>query len=514
VLLGVEDNFVTTDSQANDVTIQIGYFRPSQLLSITKPDIRNSLLQKAGEKGLEITFAGETFCRGRAESMDDHVALLFCVPGDGVHRVAMGANFLPLQKVLNTLLELANDYLVRGIPLTWMDNEMFNVEGIGKQTRVPGGILPFDRQPGVTMEQVIWQEIVLQFPVELRPLIDLFRGEFAQLMTGAYPAMFGGDSGSEGVGDHLAQRDQALGRLGLAWNAMKEGIATCVRQAVACLAKNHDGSVKTGGEDSITIEMTDLKGEVLCAPSSDENFPLSWAEQQERVDTLIEQAPSNPYLAQFLDDPQNLEYVKNSIGLKKFSIPALESVKKQLGEIKLMLKSGPIPNPVIDELEDQIKKATLAAKLGNAEAIQALPEMQQKLQQVQATEPPEVSSQDVDEVVDDSDIEGAVCLKFLRSRHGRRLHYGTDEEKASYDNIKLHYQAHNKISVANKKAAAQAALPQKPVAVSLNAKDAPPKEAAAIYNKAGVADAQPGDFAADAAAEAIAKHPGKGGIVQ
>lgn len=516
VLLGVQDNFVTSDSQAYDVTLTTVWMRPAEMLTIPQDEIRDSLLKKCKNQkgeyvGLEVTFAGETFCQGRRESLDDHWSMANSMPGDGNHRNAMGQNFIPAQKVLNNWMELTNDYLIRGVPATHMDNEMFNVAAIGKQTNVPGAVHGFDREPGVTMDQVIWREPDLQPPEQLKAMIDLFRGELAEMLTGALPALFGGDSGSEGVGDHLSQRDQALGRIGLAWNSIKNMVARSTLQAVQSLARNHEGAIKTTGSEAVTVEMEQLKGEIIVEQETDENFPESFTQIQARVLALFEDMASNPQLAAIFQDPGNLRLIKNAIGLKKLEITELVSNDKQLGEFRLLLAGFPHPNPQLVELEQQVRIVQQRARLNDPASIQALPELVSQLSQLQQSEPPEVSSVPIDEELDNHDVEAMVCWKMLSSPRGREMKYGSEEEQEAYLNLRLHWAEHTAAAAKKKQAQLAAGAPPKPVSLSANVKDLPPKEAAQVMEKANI-QSSPQDFAAETAAEAVSKHPGPAGI--
>ena len=256
--LGVMDNYLTTDSAAYDVTEQITWFRTCALLEVKVKDVRDSLIKKAGENGLRVIHCGETFCEGRQLSMDDQLTLAHASPGDGVNRPGLGDWLVPIQKVLNNWMELADDYFIRGVPNKWMDNEMFDVEKIRDQVNMVGAIHPFDREEGVTMEQVVWEETPVAFPPQLSEFISLFQEGLPQLLCGAFPALSGGGDSSptDTYGGMLVQRDQAIGRVGIPWRHIKEAIACVFRQAISCLAHNSTEPVQIEeNRESIRIEM-------------------------------------------------------------------------------------------------------------------------------------------------------------------------------------------------------------------------------------------------------------------
>jgi len=522
VLLGVQDNFQTSDSAEYDVTVQSSWFRRYELLNIKDVEIRNRIMAKIS-CGLYVTFAGEVFCEGRDETMDDHLSLVFAFPGDGAHRQALGTNLIPVQKIFNNLAELANDYLTRGIPMKWMDNEMFSLEALKDQTNVPGDTRGFDREQGVTMDQVIWVEPIITFPPQLVDILNMISSNWAQLLCGAYDALTGGGDAapSDTMGGLMIQRDQAIGRIGVPWRHIKEGIGVAIRQAIQCLARNSEEAIVITGSEAATVEMASLRGDFDCVVDVDENIPATWTEKQNRVSEILEGAATNPFYQNLLKDVDNLELVYQASGLKGLVIIELVSRDKQLGEIEMMLKTGPGPNPAYQNLEKQIQmltdqltpiqtEATMAAENGqqpDPAHVQKGTELNTQLTALKAqlaSTPPKTSTEPIDFECDNHDVEAMTCLKFINGTKGRALKNGENEDQEAFENIRLHYLEHVD---AGKKQKAQAP-PQagKPPSLSIALKDLPPPEAAQAATMAGI-KADPKDFAQAEAAEAVAKHP-------
>lgn len=507
---GMMDSYNTQDSTANDVTEQSAWLRPWQLLELGDK-CRDSIIEKF-PCGLYVTFCGTIFCEARDESMDDCLSLLHARSGDGMNRPGLGDWLLPVQKVLNNWLELSNDYFVRGVPAKWMDNEMFDVEAIRDQTNQVGDIHPFQREQGVQMSEVIFEETPTVFPEQLMAFIQDFKGDLAQLLCGAFPALYGGDTQSnDTMGGIQIQRDQALGRIGLPWRRLKEAMAMTMLQAVQCLALNHDQPISVIGKVSVTVEMEDLKGDMFAYPEVDENFPETATQKGNRIEALIDKAATNPMLAQMMDDPDNLELVKDAVGLEGFVFTVLEARDKQLGEIEIMLHEPPIPNPAIQQLKvqaAQLTKQMVPLALANPEAAQQLQAqlapLEQQLQQLMQTAP-QVSSIEIDDRCDDHATEAAAALRFINGPRGRSMKNGDDDERNSFTNIRLHYIAHDD---AAKKKAAEAAPPpiQKPPSISANVKDMTPDEAAQALAQAGI-KSDPQNVATTRAAAEAAKHP-------
>lgn len=534
VMLGVEDNYITEDSSVYDVTVQKFFYRPSALFDIDDKQIRDSILQKC-PKGLYITMCGEVFCEGRNQSMDDHLAITFADAGDGVHRQGLGSPLIAPAKILNTCAELAYEYFVHGVPMTYMDDEMFDVEAIRDQENLVGGIRPFEAN-GNAVDGVMWfREDPVPFPEQLIAWVQWLMEGVAQLMSGAYPALFGGDTGANDTGTGITiARDQALGRLGLPWRNIKETTAIVTRQNVQLLAQNSEGVIKLGGVDKTVVNVQDLKGNFLCFPDTDENFPETWTQKSNRFALIITDAATNPFFQKLLDSVKNLKLIQQMSGFKDLSIPQLESYEQQLGEIAILFKGRPVPNPELTELETamqelqqhiaemqqthlqqppppQVDPATgqpVPAPDPSAPFVAQLQQMQQQAQSL----PPLVSSYPIDET-DDDDVHAQTCLEIMRSPKGRAMKNGTAKDQMAYANLKLHWKEHQAVLAQKAQAAAaaaqaSAAVPPKPPSFSFsaNAKDLPPSEAAQILSKGGIT-ANAGDFEKQDQDEAIAKHP-------
>ena len=531
VLLGVEDNFITEDSTVYDVTVQKIWYRPGALMEIPGKEIRKRILEKCW-RGLYVTMVGGEFAEGRNASMDDYLAVTFADAGDGVHRPGLGSPLIAPQKILNNLAELAYDYFVHGVPMTYMDDEMFDTEAINDQDNVVGGVRPFEAIPGQQVDGIFWfREEPVPFPEQLLAYTQWLMDEVAQLMSGAYPALFGGDMTNEGVGDALMQRDQALGRLGLPWRNIKFTTSDVMRQAVQSISINGEGIIKLGGVEKVQVDTADLKGNILCFPDTDENIPESWTQKSNRFALIITDAATNPFFQKLLDDPGNLKLVKDMSGFKDLKIPMLESWEQQLGELAILSESGPAPNPdytetqqAIAELMLKIQGATqppaIAGGIPTVEGGQEIqppapapvvpPELATQLaalqQKLQST-PPLISTYPIDIECDDHDVHALTCLAAINSAKGRAMKNGTKKDQKAFANWRLHFMEHTQAAAAKKaQAQATAAGPEKPPALSANVKDLPPKEAAAVMNKAGI-QSDPKDFAAQDTAEAVAKHP-------
>lgn len=478
VKLGMQSTYVTSDSIAADVTCQRAWLRPSYFMDMCgsedqkskghadnqgqasrKETIRDELIEMF-PNGCYVMFMGDEFAFARNESMDDCWALAQAYSGDGQNRNAMGTSTLPIQKRLNNWLDLMNDSFVRTIPKKWMDSKAFSVEAIRGQTNVPGDIGSFKRQPGTPVAELIFVEPAVVMPQSLPDFIKEYSGPLAELLSGAYPALAGGDVGTADSGVAIAtQRDSALGRLAPTWHSMKNAEAQSMKQLVRWAAKCRDKSIneRVPGGEVISLEINDLKGNIMVFAESDENFPETYTQKKNGFMQIFNDIGKNPQLAEVVYNAANLEFMQQLVGLTDLYIPQVASRNKQLGEIEMMLKpgNGPVPNSQIPALQEKVE----AMKAQGVDPQQ----LAQAEQQIQAL--PDECSMPITPETDDNETEAATCWQWINDPEGRKTKHSNKE---GYDNIVLHYQEHVQAAQAK---AAQAPPPTKPPSESINYKD-------------------------------------------
>jgi hypothetical protein len=478
VKLGLQSTYVTSDSIAHDVTIQRTWMRPSYLMCIEDQAARDKLISMF-PNGCFVTYAGETFCCARNESMDDSWSTGQAYSGDGQNRNAMGTSTLPIQKRLNNWLDLMNDIFVRTIPKKWMDSKVFAIDAIRQQTNVPGDIGSFKRQPGVPVTELVFVEPAVNPPANLADFIKEYSGPLAELLSGAYPALAGGDVGTADSGVAIAtQRDSALGRLSPTWHSMKKCEAESMRQMVRWGAKCRDKSVneKVPGGEVVALEVNDLKGNISVYIETDENFPETYTQKSNKLMGAFDNLGKNPQLAEVFFNAANLEFLQNMLGLSDLYIPQVASRNKQLAEIEVLLKSTPVPNPELEGVAEKIQMMEM-------QGVDPM-ELEEVKQQIQAM-PQEVSSIQINSF-DDDNTEMQTCWQYMSGPEGRAAQHGNPD---GFKNVELHFNAHQQAAQQKAAAAAQNAQPGKPPSVSVGYKDVVQVDTGAaqqILQKAGI----------------------------
>ena len=505
--------YVTGDAISRHVVIKHLYIRRAHFFDDQiDADVRKELLDKFPDGALLVK-AGTEFGFARNEGMDDHLAIGHPFPGKGQNRRALGESLLPIQDYINELISLALDFAKRTIAKKWMDSEVFNVEALKKQANIPGGIGPFQRQPGVPVEQLIFIEPTPTPQPWLITFVQWVVTNLTEQISGALPSLFGaqisGQVGSEGV---AMQRDQAMQRQGCPWNSLQSMFACAAGQAARlqakCASKDIDEVIP--GKGRIQIKLNNLKGRVLCYPEANPEFPESWAQKEQRVTSIVDAAVAQPNTewSKMVLDPKNLKAIQSALRMRDFVIRGASSVAKQEAEFEILLRSGPMPNPQKMMLQRAIQQAAMGMKSLIAQSlatgmppsdeeqqqVQQAPQLIQQLQSQLQQMPDEISTVPVrEDSSEDHAVEKSVCFDWLNSADGRKFEYGDPEQQAAFQNVLIHYKWHDRV---DQKLSSQNAPPPPPpkISFSVPTDKMPPAEQAAIVTAGGV-PANPADFA-------------------
>jgi hypothetical protein len=274
--------------------------------------------------------------------------------------------------------------------------------------------------------------------------IQNLQGGLSQFVTGALPALFGGElEGNDTASGYAMAREQAMGQQGVPWGALQALMAKAYSQAVKCAAKSHasedevitvavPGRLK--GKTTVQqVAIADLAmGDFHCRPDTDSSFPETTAGKRAAITQLITEAATTPELALTLWEPKNQELIKEWMGMEDLEILGAESYEKQLEEIDELLKTQPVP-PSPEEVQafqQQVAQAQSAIQMGGDPGI-----------------PPEAPpgpkpSVPVDPEFDLHNYEFKACQDWLNSSDRRE-----EEQKgnmAGVENVRLHALEHKK----------------------------------------------------------------------
>jgi hypothetical protein len=498
--------YVTGDSLQRHTVVKHTWFRPAMFMDEKVSDVARAELLENFPNGALLVKAGANYAFSRNESMDAHLAIAHPFSGKGQNRRALGSSLISVQKRINDWVDLLDDFFKRTVPKKWMNAEAFDLEAIKGQTNIPGSTGGFQPQPGLTTaDQYIMVEPTPQPQSAMWDAIKYFLTTLSEDITGALPSLFGAATGENTVGNAQIQRDQALQRIGCPWNSIQLLFAECARQAVGCAADCREGKVISQSFKDIgriRVNTSNLSGNVLCYPESDPSFPESSAQREAKLTSMVDTSTSNPQLAAWIFAPENLPVLQSGLRMKGFKVIGASSITKQKTEFELLLRSGPMPNPKVMQIQQTLQQAAEEMQPGIAQGLPPDPKelaMVAQLQQMEKTLPPLVSTVPVAQ--DESELhtlEASQCLSWLNSSEGQKFKYGTPEQRAAFTNVKLHWSEH--MAMAKQIALANAPPMDKPPSesISVDVSKMPANVAIQALAKMKI-NASPADFAQHAA---------------
>jgi hypothetical protein len=439
VLQGTRSLTQIAEAYKHLVTRNTVWLRPCAF--VDQPDQLKEQLLEIFPDGVKVTFVGGAYCGAVAETMDDHLAIEHPLPGDGQNRASLLKPLVPIQDTFNDLMNLSKEIYDYCVPSTWIDEAAVDPEAIREMVSEPGAYRSFKAPAGKNADQCFYTEQLEHVPTDMQNAINVLQGQLAQFVTGALPALFGGElEGNDTASGYAMAREQAMGQMSLPWGAMQELYARAYQQAVKCAAKHRAQedtvSVTIPGQLGDKVEQVTIAdlamGDFHCHPDSDSSFPETTAGKRQSVMNLIEQSTAIPEIALTLWEPKNQELIKEWLGMEDLVILGAEAYDKQLEEIDILLKTQPIP-PSPQEVQ-QFQQT----------AMQAQTAMQHGMAPPPFQPPPGPKpSVPVDPVFDMHQYEFKAVQDWLNSRERRE-----QEEKgnlAGIENVRLHGIEHQKL---------------------------------------------------------------------
>lgn len=334
-------------------TFQRAWIRPKAFYRITDKTVRAQLLQLF-PKGIKIVFYNGVYCESKAEGMDEAWETMHTMPGEGSIRETLISSILPVQDQLNDCTNLLFEICMNGVPEGFGETGLLDFEGRNEQTASAGNVTPVTLAPNQDIRSKLLFTPAVEPSMAMMKYIEMLLNAIPQFLSGNFPALFGGDTGTnDTLGGIAIQRNQAMGRIGRVWRNFQNFLANVDAKTVKLFANNHTDDMEvaqqgaTGEFDTEFIRLEDMQGNVVAYPEVDAQFPVLEADVRSLLISLFN--GPNPIFLQTVATPENLEYMFRMMGVSDIQVPGEQQRKKTNLDIMQLAQEQPQPGqPGVD----------------------------------------------------------------------------------------------------------------------------------------------------------------------
>lgn len=389
----------------DNVTCKTGWFKPAAYNKLEKA--RANHWRKKYPNGICATYINDLFACAKEQELDKHWTLGINPLSDYIQNDPVAMLLTSIQEITNDLISLRKQTIEHGVGLTFVDPSFIDLNAYGQTEVLPGSMIPTKTISGnKKLADGIYEVKTATLSGEVTPFANEIQ-QLGQLVSGAQPALFGGQlEGSETASEYSMSKNQAQARLGTTWTMFRLWWKNVFGKAIPLyisLIQTDERDVKRRKDGSfinVLIRKAELAGTIgRVELEANENIPLTWSQRKDVVMQLLQS--SNPQLLQMLMSPENLDILREAIGINDFYVIGEDDRDKQYSEILSLLNTEPI--------------------------MTGDPMM------------PEVPSIEVDEIMDNHVIQFEICRKWAVSEAGQLARI---ENEPGYKNVLLHAKQH------------------------------------------------------------------------
>lgn len=321
------------------------WFRPAAYW-ILDDDARDALFAQFPD-GMYVEMCGATLLtEPRNESMDDHLYIAHCYPGEGQIRESMGAPILDLQDAVSDGYNTAIDCMRRSVSTTYVDNKVLSRQDIRKTPVLAGSIVPVNNEFG-DLGKAFYESQTSTMDASGYNFLNQMVSDLPPQLLGTQAVLQGATTNQRTASGQKLLLDQSLGRLGPAWRSLRRAYVKITELAVGVFVKSRNTDVDlpaigtAGTSKSVVIRREDLQGNAVAYCESDETFPMSPSERRESAMLLMQNPAFNIVV------PANYEKLKPLLGID-YTLPGEKGWAKQVRETQRLLMGVPEPVMTVD----------------------------------------------------------------------------------------------------------------------------------------------------------------------
>lgn len=392
----------------NNVTVKTLWIKPAayNTLEVT----RAKAWKHKYPNGISVTFVNDEYACAKESELDKRWKLTINPLADFIQNDPIGMLLVSIQEITNDLISLTKQTIEHGVGLTFVDPAFIDLNAYGQTEVLPGSLIPTKTMSGnKKLQDGIYEVKTATLSGEVLPFSEQIQ-QLGQLASGAAPQLFGEMSSATASQDSMG-KNQAVARLGNIWKMFGIWWKNIFGSAIPLyieLIQVDERDVKRKKDGSfinVLIRRAELQGKIgKVELEANENLPLTWSQRKDVVMQLL--LSPNQQMMQMLFTPENMEVLREAIGISDFYVTGEDDRDKQYVEIQGLLESTPVQTGEVDPMTG---------------------------------EPMEVPSVEVDEIMDNHIIQFEICRKWAVSESGQLAKI---ENEPGYKNVLLHAKQH------------------------------------------------------------------------
>ncbi len=412
----------TGEYPENVVTVRNCWLRPAQY-NVLCDETEINVLRKKYPNGCKVVFVNDQFAEACNEALDDCWTLTYNPMSDYIHFDPLGLLLVSIQELTNDLISLTTQTIEHGIGQTFADPEVVNFDAYRQLESIPGGMYEAKPKTGGKLGESFYEVKTATLSGEVLPFFNQLQS-LGQLVSGALPSLFGGAvQGGGTASEYSMSRAQALQRLQNSWKMLTFWWKTIFGKAIPAYIKEVKDDereverTKDGNFINVFIRKAELEGKIgRVELEANENLPITWNQRKDVIMQLLQ--TGIPEVLAIIGAPENLPVIREAIGLDDFFVPGEGDREKQFEEIKLLLESEPMMDPMSMPPEGMDPEGMEMGQMG---------------------QPSEIPSIEIDPDYDNHEIQFEIVKKWVISEAGRQAKV---DNPGGYKNVLLHGKMH------------------------------------------------------------------------
>lgn len=256
------------------------------------------------------------------------------------------ADAIPLQRMINDLVGMAIETILRAITQTIVDNMLIDRQAMSTKEAVPAEMILTALPVDGDLRERIFQIPPARLSDQVLPMLNAVRA-WSQDITGIRPELSGGGQPTQTFAEARQRKNQALQQLAPQAQSMRDAAADIARIMVVLRSKFGSGTVKAQrrgayGMETDVADMADLQTSGWHT-EADDSFPLTLSDKRDAVYSLLKDG-MQPEVLQVTGvlDILNASELVELLGVPGFASAIVEQKEKTLQDIFHLLQGRPI----------------------------------------------------------------------------------------------------------------------------------------------------------------------------